>query len=337
MVFAALPESRRYNRRMAAVADPRLPELIELPHLNASDLDPLLAEEIGVWQRQFAWDFRPSADLLRRFLQTRSLYGYALRADGEIGGYAYHVCEGHKGLIGDFYLRSELISPGNEALLLGGVVQSLISTPGVRRIESQLMMLRTASSQQLPFGRYLKRHDRLFMQIQRDAALNLRINPPSVNIVFLPWAERFQEDIARVVAGSYKGHVDSEINDQYRSIPGARHFLTNIVRFPGCGRFSPPASIIAVDQVSRRICGVCLSSLVSADSGHITQLCVLPAIRRARLGYELLRLALLRLAELGCTSMSLTVTCSNVEAIRLYESAGFRAIATFPALVWEGF
>ncbi|MGH9771862.1 MAG: GNAT family N-acetyltransferase [Candidatus Acidiferrales bacterium] len=47
--------------------------------------------------------------------------------------------------------------------------------------------------------------------------------------------------------------------------------------------------------------------------------------------------ALLRLSDLGCTSVSLTVTCSNLEAIRLYESAGFRTHATFPALVWEGF
>lgn len=322
---------------MAAVADARLPELVELPHLSAADLDPLLEEEIGVWRREFAWDFQPSADLLRRFLQTRSLYGCALRDDGEILGYVYHVCEGHKGLIGDLYLRNGFATAGNEALLLGGAVQSLIATPGVRRIESQLMMLRAAAPQQIPFGRHLKRHDRLFMMIRREAVLRLPPNPPALNVMLLPWAERFQEDIAHVLAGSYKGHVDSEINDQYRTIPGARHFLTNIVRFPGCGRFSPVASLVAVDQRTRRVCGICLCSLVSADSGHITQLCVLPALRGARLGYDLLHHALLRLSDLGCSSVSLTVTCSNREAIRLYESVGFRTHATFPALVWEGF
>jgi hypothetical protein len=31
------------------------------------------------------------------------------------------------------------------------------------------------------------------------------------------------------------------------------------------------------------------------------------------------------------------VTCSNLDAIRLYESMGFCTKATFPALVWEGF
>jgi ribosomal protein S18 acetylase RimI-like enzyme len=77
--------------------------------------------------------------------------------------------------------------------------------------------------------------------------------------------------------------------------------------------------------------------MVSNTSGHVTQLCVLPGIRGARIGYELLRQSLLRLTELGCESVSLTVTCSNVEAIRLYESIGFRACNIFPALVWEGF
>jgi ribosomal protein S18 acetylase RimI-like enzyme len=60
-------------------------------------------------------------------------------------------------------------------------------------------------------------------------------------------------------------------------------------------------------------------------------------VRGAKLGYELLRQSLVRLTELGCASVSLTVTCSNVDAIRLYESTGFHLRSTFPALVWEGF
>jgi ribosomal protein S18 acetylase RimI-like enzyme len=320
---------------MAAVADARLPDLVELPQLGASDLDELLTEEVGAWQGQFAWDFRPSAELLRRFLQNGSLYGCALREGREVIGYAYHVSEGYKGLIGDFYIRAAHTTPANEALLLGGVVQNLISTPGVRRIESQLMMLRGPN--QIPFGRFLTRHDRLFMEIHSEAALRLRTQVPDMKVTLTPWSDRFHEDVAHLVAASYRGHVDAEINDQYRTLPGARHFLKNIIKYPGCGRFSPAASVVAVDPVSKRVCGVCLSSLVSPFSGHVTQLCVLPGLRRARLGYELLREGLHRLAEIGCTSMSLTVTCSNMDAIRLYESVGFRALATFPALVWEGF
>lgn len=322
---------------MAALPDAPLPEIIEIPQLSVGALDPLFEEEIRVWDRRFAWDFRPSADLLRRFLQIQSLNGCGLRSGADIIGYAYHVCEGRKGLIGDFYVRANHASSSIEMLLLGAVVQALMLAPGVRRIESQLMLLHAPLVQPLPFHKYLIRHDRYFMQIDRAGSLRLPRKPVAFRASFPGWTERFHEESARLVAASYKGHVDSEINDQYRTIAGARHFLTNIVKFPGCGRFSPAASVVAVDERTGRVCGMCLASLISPVSGHVTQLCVLPGTRGAHLGYELLRQTLVRLAGLGCTSVSLTVTCSNVEAIRLYEAMGFHSQATFPALVWEGF
>ncbi len=322
---------------MAARLEASLPELIELPKVTVSDLDPLLAEEIGMWQQRFSWDFRPSAELLRRFLQIRSLYGYALVSGNRIIGYAYQVCEGRKGLIGDFYLLREFARPAYEMLLLGGIVEALMRTPGTRRIESQLMMLHTPISQPLPFAEHITRHDRYFMEIDAAAAGRLASCAPDFRVTFVPWAERYQEEIAHLVAAAYRGHVDSDINDQYRTIPGARHFLMNIIKFPGCGNFFPAASVVGIDDSNGRVCGVCLASMVSPTSGHVTQLCVLPAARKARLGYELLRLCLVRLIQAGCLSVSLTVTCTNVDAIRLYESIGFHTQATFPALVWDGF
>ena len=322
---------------MSARLQIRLPEVVELSTLSASDLDPLFDEEIRAWDKQFNWDFRPSAELLRRFLQIHSLYGYALTVGKSVLGYTYHVCEGRKGLIGDFFLRREYGSSSNEMMLLGATVQGLMLTSGIRRIESQLMMLRMPLTQPLPFSRHLARHDRCFMEISRAAALSLKSQSPEISVTFYPWTERFSEETAHLVSAAYRGHVDSEINDQYRTIPGARHFLTNIVKYPGCGSFSPASSTVAVDDRSGRVCGVCLASLVSARSGHVTQLCILPAIRGARLGYELLRQTLVRMMAAGCMAVSLTVTSSNADAIRLYESVGFRAQSTFPALVWEGF
>ena len=320
---------------MAALADTPFVDIVELSQLAISDIDPLLNDEILVWERRFAWDFRPSANLLRRFLQMHSLYGYALRINREVIGYSYYVCEARKGLIGDFYIRQEHNTSSLETSLLGAVVQGLMRTPGIRRIESQLMLLKDAS-QTAAFHNYLTRHDRYFMVIQDDLAQMLQPCATGLRTRFVLWAERYQEEAAHLVSAAYRGHVDSDINDQYRTIPGARQFLTNIIRYPGCGQFSPAASVLAIDERTGRVCGACLASMVSADSGHITQLCVLPALRGAGLGYELLRQSLERLAQLGCTSVSLTVTCSNVEAIRLYESMGFRKLSTFPALVWQG-
>jgi ribosomal protein S18 acetylase RimI-like enzyme len=346
-------------------------ETLELSHLGVSDLDPLLNEEIAVWDQDFHWDFRPSADLLRRFLHIHSLSGYALLENKDVIGYAYHVCEGKKGLIGDFYVRKGFADPLRELTLLGSVVQGLMLTPGIRRIESQLMLLQSAkdadarpeseeatrcslrsapdaaavlrgflnstSGHTLPFARFLTRHDRFFMSVTSEAATALPPYATKFRARFVPWAEKYQEDIAHLVAAAYKGHVDSEINDQYRTIPGARHFLMNIVKFPGCGRFSPSGSVVAIDESNGRVCGACLSSMVAADSSHITQLCILPAVRGAHLGYELLRRGLLQLTRAGCRTVSLTVTCSNIAALRLYESVGFRSSAKFPALVWDGF
>jgi ribosomal protein S18 acetylase RimI-like enzyme len=323
---------------MAAATQVLSPSVVQLPHLRPLDLDPLLAEEIDVWEERFAWDFRPSADLLRRFLQIRSLSGCALRLNDRVVGYAYSVCESRKGLIGDFYLRTQYQRHSLQMMLLEAIVRNLMLTPGVRRIESQLMMLRTdAEAGYLPFGEYLRRHDRFFMRIGREAMLRLEPRRLSSGVHFIRYSERHLEEMAHVVSGAYRGHVDSEINDQYRNIPGARQFLTNIIRFPGCGRFSGDASMLAIDENTGRVCGMCLASHVSGKSGHVTQLCMLPALRSAGIGYELLRQTLRTLVASGCESVSLTVTCENVEAIRLYERIGFRTIASFPALVWEGF
>lgn len=322
---------------MAARPELQLPEVVELSTLTIGDLDPLFYEEIQAWEERFYWDFRPSADLLRRFVQVHSLSGYALISQQSVVGYTYYVCEGRKGLIGDFFVRPEHASAASEMMLLGATVQGLMLVSGIRRVESQLMMLRLPLTQALPFLQHLSRHDRNFMKIERPAIQRLVPRSPELTVTFHAWTERFNEEIAHLVSAAYRGHVDSEINDQYRTIPGARHFLLNIIKYPGCGSFSPEASIVAVDARSGRVCGACLASLVADNSGHVTQLCILPAIRGARLGYELLRQTLMRLVGAGCTIVSLTVTSSNRDAIRLYESVGFRTVSHFPALVWEGF
>ncbi|MBE7157500.1 MAG: GNAT family N-acetyltransferase [Rhodospirillales bacterium] len=199
------------------------------------------------------------------------------------------------------------------------------------------MMLQTplGATLPIPFNGKVHRHERSFLQLNCDGVSKLPSVVPSYRVHFVPWAERYLEDMAHLVSAAYRGHIDSEINDQYRSIPGARQFLTNIIRYPGCGRFSPHSSLLAIDGQTGKVCGMCLASQISATSGHVTQLCILPALRHVRLGYELLRQSILRLKHDGCDTVSLTVTCANVEALRLYRSVGFRGLATFPALVWE--
>jgi ribosomal protein S18 acetylase RimI-like enzyme len=199
------------------------------------------------------------------------------------------------------------------------------------------MLLRTPPDQLLPFSHWMTRHDRLFMAVPQDLVRALPHRETSHRVRIQPWHDRMQDEAAHVISAAYRGHVDSEINDQYRNIPGARRFLTNIVRFPGCGRFSLAGSFAAIDEHTGRLCGLSLASLVSSSSGHITQVCVLPPLRGTHIGYELLRHSLQGMVSLGCSTVSLTVTCTNREAVQLYKAIGFRTRAVFPALVWEDF
>jgi ribosomal protein S18 acetylase RimI-like enzyme len=156
------------------------------------------------------------------------------------------------------------------------------------------------------------------------------------SIQILPWNERRQDEAAMLISGAYHGHVDSQINDQYRSFAGAKRFLLNIVQYPGCGKFFAGGSYIAEDETGR-MCGLVLSSHVAGDVGHITQVCVSPEWKGRGAGYELMRSALLTMAAHRCEHVSLTVTACNTGAIHLYQRMGFRATRRFAAYVWDGF
>src|SRR5262249_34465642 len=155
-----------------------------------------------------------------------------------------------------------------EQQLLNAVVDTLIKTPFVQRIESQLMMLRHGASIALPQWRYLRIHGRIFMEIDLDRVARLPEHRMSQSVLIDSWAERTQEEAAALIASAYQGHVDSQINDQYRSPAGARRFLLNIIQYPGCGSFFQPASYLAVDSKLGRLSGICLASLVQSDVGH---------------------------------------------------------------------
>ncbi len=322
---------------MAALSDTPLKRVVELRHLRAGDLDVLLDEETAVWRDTLDWDFRGSAGLVRRFLEMQALNGYALLINGYAVGYCYYVAEERKGLIGDLYVMKDYLSVENEERLLATVVEGLIKSQYIRRIESQLMMLRTGAKMDLPERRYLRTHARNFMEISAETAGGLAEGHPSAPVWFDSWSERKQDEAATLIATAYRGHVDSEINDQYRSPAGARRFLMNIVQYPGCGAFFQPASYVAIDPGTGRLSGICLASLVHADVGHVTQVCVSPAARGTGVGYELIRRSLESLARHGSKKVTLTVTAANTEAIALYERMGFRKTRNFSAYVWEGF
>jgi ribosomal protein S18 acetylase RimI-like enzyme len=325
---------------MAAVIDPasQAPseELVALREIRSRDLDPLLEEETAAWKQSLDWDFQASADLVRRFIDQRSLSGFALAERGRIFGYVYFVHDEHKGLIGDLYVRRSRAGPDPERRLLAAAVELLLETPYVSRIETQLMMAGPFRDP-LPAARYASAHHRQFMRIDLARARALPPGRAASQARFPVWEQWHQEAAANLIPEAYRGHIDSRINDQYDSAAGARRFLFNIVQYPGCGAFFRPASLVAIDPETGALAGVSLASLVAPNAGHITQICVAPERRGSGLGYELLRRSLVALEEAGRRLATLTVTSANREAVALYERMGFEVVKRFRAFVWEGF
>jgi ribosomal protein S18 acetylase RimI-like enzyme len=322
---------------MAAVPEAPSSAVVALRHMLPADLEPILAEEECAWRAELDWDFRPSADLVRRFVGMRALHGHGLWIAGRAVGYCYFVTEEHKGLVGDLYILREYACSEYEDRLLGAALTSMMESPFLRRIESQLMMLADPLRADFPHPEFLRSHLRNFMRIDLAYARDLRPGPAAARVHLQNWSEDLHDDAAQLIAAAYEGHIDGDINDQYRSAAGARRFLTNIVQYPGCGTFFPAASFLAFDKKTSRLDGLCLASLVADDVGHITQVCVSPAARGTGVGYELIRRSLLALAAHNCRRSSLTVTASNRGAVALYERMGFSIRKQFTAHVWESF
>ena len=315
-------------------------EILDLRHFSSADLRPLIDDETRVWSRLLAWDYTGSADMILRYVDAKILPGYAAIDRGRIFGYAFFVYEGNKGVIGDLFVTSnngsKLPSQRDvESRLLVHVIETLQQSPGIHRVEAQLLPHETGVVARPFLDQGFQRFPRLFM-VQSLSTDVPKAAPISKEIEIRPWSEQDYQAAAAVITAAYRGHVDSEINDQYRTLSGALRFLNNIVRFPGCGVFDPESSFVAVNRGLRNVLGVILCSRVRYDVGHVTQVCLLPEYRSHGIGQALLACSAANLTKRRFSSLSLTVTEGNNRAVDLYQRLGFETKRVFDAFVWEG-
>jgi len=285
-----------------------------------------------------AWDYGQSAEMILRYMEAKILPGYAAIERGSVFGYSFFVYEQSKGVIGDLFVRDggrTLNRLDVEERLLTHVIETLQQSPGIHRVEAQLLAHQTLEVSRPFLAQGFSRHPRVFMNYEMGA--HAQTSPPlALDFELRPWAEEHYQPAAAVITAAYRGHVDSDINDQYRTLSGSLRFLNNIVRFPGCGTFDPQASFVVFSRRTRTLIGLILCSQVRADVGHITQVCVLPEYRSAGLGIVLLAATTKSLRERKFNAISLTVTEANDRAIALYERIGFESKRVFDAFVWEG-
>jgi len=312
-------------------------EILDLRHFSSVDLRPLLTDETQLWSRMLSWDYSGSAEMILRYVDAKILPGYAAVDRGRVFGYSFFVYEGSKGVIGDLYVTngSRLPEPRPvELRLLTHVIETLQQSPGIHRVEAQLLA-HDANAVSRPFlDTGFQRHPRLFMVLTLENSAQKIPTHPEVEI--RPWTESDYRPAAAVITAAYRGHVDAQINDQYHTLSGSLRFLNNIVRFPGCGIFDPDSSFVALDRRAKSLIGLILCSRVRHDVGHVTQVCVLPEYRSRRIGESLLAATAGNLAKRNFSMLSLTVTEGNARAVELYRRLNFDTKRIFDAFVWEG-
>ena len=120
-------------------------EIVDIRQLSARDLDPLLREQTLEWDLELDWDLSKSTDLVRKLVDARELGGVALLDGGEVAGYGYSGLADHKAQIWDVYVRPRWRKRNAEAVLFRVLLDALTGVAGVRRIESQLMLLEADS------------------------------------------------------------------------------------------------------------------------------------------------------------------------------------------------
>jgi len=336
---------KRVMQALSLGLGPHPMQIVDLRQLSSWQLDPLLSEEAQQWQNELQWDYRASVELIKKFVDARSLTGSAIMENGRPVGYAFYVLEEHKGLVGGLFVSPRYSQQELSQRLLTDTLTTLSGIPKLERVEAQL----------IPFGYELdpvlvEYGFRLYMRqfmiaplppVENGEALDvlpgLIREGPGAGLILERWDHRYFEPCARLIQLAYANHVDGEINDQYRSESGALRFLKNIIILPGCGQFQPEASFVLRPPHAAHLAGVVLNSRVSTGVGHTTQICAMPGYQGGGLGRRLMEASMHALRVRNYKSVSLTVTSGNDRAVHLYEKLGFATVKRFAAGVWTGY
>lgn len=323
-------------------------EIIDIRLFDAHDFTSLLEAESRAWRAGLRWDYTASARLIVSCLAEKRLSGYALVNERRIRGYSFFLYEGEKGLIGDLFVEPNGQTREQALLLLEHVIETLLGTPGLRRVEAQLPHFSLEELEACFSGHCFEVYLRKFMALSlapRPAPSQLLLVDRSargnaatklaMDFSIEPWERRHDRQAAQLLYSTYRHHVDAIINDQYRSVSGTTRLIENIVQLRGCGEHLSQASFVAIHRSTRKLAGILALTAVRPGTAHIPQIAVGQEFQGKGLGTVLLETSFEELEKQGYQEVSLTVTDLNLGAVRLYERLGFETFRTFGAFVWN--
>ncbi len=322
-------------------------QVIDIRQFGARQFRPLLQAESQAWLEGLHWDYAPSAEIISAYLNEKRLLGFALLEDGRLTGYCLYFREGPKGMIGDLFVAGRRSCENAAAPLVERTVETLISAPGVRRIEAQLPHLNIEQISPHFQARSFQVYRRQFMTFHLTNGTEdfgqaaggpeplERMPSPSSDFQFEPWERKYDHEAAQLLHRAYQNHIDAAINDQYCTFAGAKRLVESIVRQRGCGDYLDQASTVALHRSTGRLAAILGLTEVRPGTAHVPQIAVATPYQGLGLGTAMLRSSFHKLKRAGFLEVSLTVTTLNSRAVRFYERLGFRTFREFGAFVWD--
>jgi ribosomal protein S18 acetylase RimI-like enzyme len=323
-------------------------EIIDLRRFEVQEFSRLLEAEKRAWAEDLRWDFAPSAQIICNCLREKRLSGYALLQEGVIRGYCFFYYDGEKGLVGDLFVEPSSAGTGEALQLLEHVIETLLGTPGLRRVEAQIPHFSFEDLEPCFASHRFECYLRRFMArplenhrpLQDTSGAKSSAQTPiggeaPDGYLIVPWERKHDHSAAELLHWTYRQHVDAAINDQYFSVEGATRLVENIVRQHGCGTCLQGMSRVAVHCPSQRLVGILAVTSVRPQTAHIPQIAIAPPFQGQGLGTALLLSSFEKLRQQGYKEISLTVTDVNEGAVRLYQALGFETFRNFGAFVYN--
>ena len=325
----------------AALTNPEA-RIVSLADCDLHALEELFDEQCSEWLSLLGWDYTGASRLVREVARRRELAGVVAVSGDATVGFAFYVAEGNRCSIGDIYVSNAWRGLGVDRQITVGMLQAIELLPRQRRIESQCVSIDNQAATEVFLARGFERFDRAFMRADLKPSAGdektapgrrRKRQPPDIEL--RAWEEDDFSRAVRVIHRSHRDQHDSRINSQYRTEEGCAELLSILTDSIWCGSFMRRVSRVAIDRASGNQLGILIASRISARTGHLGQISVLPRYQGLGIGRRLIDAALSDFRQLGFDSVTLAVTTANVGAVHLYGSCGFYTIHEFPVFFSE--
>ena len=309
-------------------------QLVPLRDCPVEDLRPIFSEETQHWNDYIFWDYRPTLEILERFMTSQSLPGFVLRENDRALGYSYFVIDRPVAFIGNIYVRNDSASPESYGTLIEQTVATATAVHRVHRVETQIFEF-NCTFQSIFSGcgfRILPRHFLVCPLTERP--IEEPTLPRGGPWRFRQWQDKDLLPAAELVFDSYRNSFDARLCHDYQSRQGCVRFLRNLIDSPACGRFCPEETLIAVDSHDQ-VCGVLLATHTQSTTAMIPQFSVRRDCQGRGLGTTMLHCFQAQCRGQGLERITLSVSEANDRAFRLYLRSGFEVQKSFRAFIWE--